>query len=77
MERIQQQSESLDDVRGQIMNMITSLSAISQENAAASEETASSAVQLNERVKQMTQEAAVLKELAAGLEQQTGFFRMI
>ena len=76
MERIQEQSEALDDARGQIMNMITSLSAISQENAAASEETASSTVQLNERVKQITKEAAVLKELAADLEQQTGFFKM-
>ena len=76
MEHIQQQSGVLDEARNQMMNMITSLSAISEENAAASEETASSTAQLNERVKQMTKEAAVLKELAADLESQVGMFKM-
>ena len=76
MEHIQQQTGVLDEARNQMMNMITSLSAISEENAAASEETASSTAQLNERVKQMTKEAAVLKELAADLESQVGMFKM-
>lgn len=76
MEHIQKQSGVLDQARNQIMHMITSLSAISEENAAASEETAASTAQLNERVKQMTKEAAVLKELAAELESQTGSFQM-
>lgn len=76
MQHIQEQSKVLDDARTQMVNMITSLSAISEENAAASEETASSTAQLNERVKQITKEAAVLKELAVDLEEQIGRFKM-
>lgn len=76
MEHIEEQSKVLDDARGQMVQMITSLSAISEENAAASEETASSTAQLNERVKQITREAAVLKELAVDLEKQIGIFRV-
>lgn len=76
MQHIQEQSKVLDDARTQMVNMITSLSAISEQNAAASEETASSTAQLNERVKQITKEAAVLKELAVDLEGQIGRFRM-
>lgn len=76
MEHIQKQSGVLDQARNQIVHMITSLSAITEENAAASGETAASTAQLNERVKQMTKEAAVLKELAAELERQTGSFQM-
>lgn len=76
MEHIEEQSKVLDDARNQMMNMITSLSAISEENAAASEETASSTAQLNERVKQITKEAVVLKELAGDLEGRIGIFKM-
>ncbi len=75
MEHMKEQSGVLDDSRNEMIHMITSLSAISEENAAASEETASSTTQLNERVKQMTQQAAVLKELSAGLEAQIGMFQ--
>lgn len=75
MEHIRDKSQILDDARNQIMNMITSLSAISEENAAASSETASSTAQLNERVKQITQEAAILKELSVELKGKMGIFR--
>lgn len=76
MEHMKERSGVLDEARNQIMHMITSLSAISEENAAASEETASSTAQLNERVKQMTKEASILKELAAELDGQVGIFKM-
>lgn len=76
MEHMKEQSGVLDEARNQIMHMITSLSAISEENAAASEETASSTAWLNERVKQMTKEASILKDLAAHLDSQVGIFKM-
>lgn len=57
-------------------NMIMSLSSISEENASASEETASSTAKLNERVKKITQEASVLKKIAADLEQQIQIFKI-
>lgn len=75
MDHMKEQSGVLDDARNEMIHMITSLSAISEENAAASEETASSTAQLNERVKQMTKQAAVLKELSADLEGQIGIFQ--
>lgn len=76
MELIKIKSGILDTSRGQIVNMISSLSAISEENAAASEQTAASTAELDERVRQITQEAAVLKDLAAVLEGQIGIFHI-
>lgn len=74
--QIRDKSKVLDKSRSQMANMIMSLSAISEENASASEETASSTAKLNERVKQITQEVAVLKKLAADLEQQIQIFKV-
>lgn len=76
IEQIRDKSKVLDKSRSQMANMIMSLSAISEENASASEETASSTAKLNERVKQITQEVAVLKKLAADLEQQIQIFKV-
>lgn len=57
-------------------NMIMSLSAISEENASASEQTAASTATLSERMKQISQEATVLKKIAADLEQQIQTFKV-
>ncbi len=76
MEDIRNKSKTLDQSRNQMETMIASLSAISEENASASEETAFSTAKLNERVKQITEEVAVLKKLAADLEQQIQVFRV-
>ena len=73
---IRNKSKTLDQSRNQMETMIASLSAISEENASASEETAFSTAKLNERVKQITEEVAVLKKLAADLEQQIQVFRV-
>lgn len=74
--QIRDKSKILDESRSQMANMIMSLSAISEENASASEETASSTAKLNERVKKITQEASVLKKIAADLEQQIKIFKI-
>ncbi|MDE7053123.1 MAG: HAMP domain-containing protein [Lachnospiraceae bacterium] len=76
MEDIRDKSKTLDQSRNQMETMIASLSAISEENASASEETAFSTAKLNERVKQITEEVAVLKKLAADLEKQIQVFRV-
>ncbi len=52
------------------------LSAISEENVAASEETAASTAELNERVKQIIREAVRLKKLSVELKKQIGIFQM-
>ena len=74
--QIRDKSKILDESRKQMANMIMSLSAISEENASASEETASSTAKLNERVKKITQEVTVLKKIAADLEQQIQIFKI-
>lgn len=74
--QIRDKSKILDESRSQMASMIMSLSAISEENASASEETASSTAKLNERVKKITQEASVLKKIAADLEQQIQIFKI-
>ncbi len=74
--QIRDKSKILDESRKQMANMIMSLSAISEENASASEETASSTAKLNERVKKITQEVTILKKIAADLEQQIQIFKI-
>ena len=74
--QIRDKSKILDESRCQMANMIMSLSTISEENASASEETASSTAKLNERVKKITQEVTVLKKIAADLEQQIQIFKI-
>lgn len=74
--QIRDKSKILDESRSQMASMIMSLSAISEENASASEETASSTAKLNERVKKITQEVIVLKKIAADLEQQIQIFKI-
>lgn len=74
--QIRDKSKILDESRSQMASMIMSLSAISEENASASEETASSTAKLNERVKKITQEVTVLKKIAADLEQQIQIFKI-
>lgn len=76
MECIRDKSGVLDNSRSQMVTMIASLSAISEENAAASEETAASTAELNERVKQITREAVRLKKLSVELKKQIGIFQM-
>lgn len=54
----------------------TAISEISRGDASQSEETAFSTAKLNERIIQITEEVAVLKKLAADLEQQIQVFRV-
>lgn len=56
------------------MEVITNLSAISEENASVAEQTASSGENLNRVVETMTKEAGTLKELAQQLEKQIDSF---
>lgn len=76
IEQIRDKSKVLDTSRKQMANMIMSLSAISEENASASEQTAASTATLSERMKQISQEATVLKKIAADLKQQIQTFKV-
>ena len=74
IETIRQKSEVIDSSRKDIMEVVTNLSAISEENASVAEQTATSGENLNRVVENMTKEAVTLKELAQKLEQQIDSF---
>lgn len=74
IEEIRQKSQVIDDSRKDIMEVITNLSAISEENASVAEQTATSGENLNHVVEHMTKEAVTLKELAQQLEEQMESF---
>lgn len=76
MDGIRGKSEHLNEARNEILQVIASLAQISEENAAAAEQTTASTIELKERVDQMTQEAVALKKIAETLEEQIEIFQM-
>ena len=73
-ERIRAEVESIDAVKNGIGETIESLSSISEENAAASEETTASANLVNEDMKQIGRVSQDMLELAEGLKKSISFF---
>lgn len=73
-EHIRTEVESIDAVKNSIGETIESLSSISEENAAASEETTASANLVNEDMKQIGRVSQDMLELAEGLKEAISFF---
>lgn len=73
-ERIRTEVESIDAVKNGIGETIESLSSISEENAAASEETTASANLVNEDMKQIGRVSQDMLELAEELKKSISFF---
>ena len=73
---IQRKSDNLDLSRGEILSVVTDLSAISEENASATEETTASILELDDRIGKMAKEAASLKDLAERLEDKIKVFQL-
>ncbi|MBQ3583912.1 MAG: methyl-accepting chemotaxis protein [Lachnospiraceae bacterium] len=65
----------LNENRKTIIDIIQSLSAISEENAAASEETAASTIQLGEVIDKLAEDASELNTLAELLEKEVSAFK--
>lgn len=79
MERIggiQKKSNVLDSSRGEILSVVTDLSAISEENASATEETTATIIELNGRIGKMATEAGSLKTMAEKLEDKIKVFQL-
>lgn len=76
IKEIQNKTEILDDARGKIVDVITNLSAISEENAASAEETTASTEELNASVAELAKSAEKLKEMATSLEDQVKIFKI-
>lgn len=75
-EQIRVSVDSCDSARASVTDVITNLSAISQENAAAAEETTASMQELNANINVLAGEAATLKDISEQLKKEISFFRL-
>lgn len=75
-EIIENQTAACDVARERIVDVISNLSAISEENAANTEETNASMEELNATISLLTDSARNLKELSEGLEKDMNFFQI-
>lgn len=75
-DKVSAQAQECDQARENVVNVISNLSAISQENAASAAETTASMDELNATIGLLAESADKLKGLAASLEENTRFFKM-
>lgn len=73
---IQTQTESCDKARIKVVDVISNLSAISEENAASTEETTASMQELNATINLLAESAGKLQELSENLEENISFFKL-
>ena len=72
--RINVQAKECDEARQVVVDIIQNLSAISEENAAATQETTASIQELNAMVNVLAEAAGETKKLAEALDEETRFF---
>ena len=73
---IKEQTDDCDSARVRVVDVISNLSAISQENAAATEQTTASMQELNATINLLAESAGNLTELSDTLEEQIAFFKI-
>lgn len=73
---IRNNADSCDQSRGQVIDVITNLSAISQENAASAQETTASMEELNAGINMLAESAGHLREISVELNKQMEFFKL-
>ena len=73
---IKECTEICDNARNKVEEIIVNLSSISEENAASTEQTTASMLELNEVITNLADKAAQLKEMAEKLETDLKFFRI-
>ncbi|MCF0130701.1 MAG: methyl-accepting chemotaxis protein, partial [Pseudobutyrivibrio sp.] len=76
IEAIHNRAVNLDRAKNAVLDEITTLSSISEENAASTEETTASMAELNETINQLAHSANDLKDLALTLDEETKFFKI-
>lgn len=70
------QALDCDTARNHVVDVVSSLSAISEENAASTQQTTASMQELNATINLLAQSAASLKEMANELNTETQFFKI-
>lgn len=73
---IEEKTHVLNTSRGEIIETIQSLSAISEENAAASQETTAATEELKATIEGLAADADILRELAIKLEKEVSIFKL-
>lgn len=71
-----EEAKKCDEARKSVVDIIQNLSALSEENAASTEQTTASMQDLNQTVSKLAEQAGKLQDLATGLEEETGFFKL-
>lgn len=74
-EEIHRSADSCNSARASVMDVISNLSAISEENAAASQETTASMQELNATINMLANEAGQLKQISEELNEDMKFFK--
>lgn len=74
--KVTKQTEQMDEARINVIDIVQSLTAISQENAAGTEETLASISLVNDVVRGISRQSAVLKAIAAEINKKLGVFRV-
>lgn len=73
---IRQQTEHCNSARASVADVISNLSAISQQNAASTEETTASMEEMNAAINLLAESAQQLQEMSKSLEENISFFRV-
>ena len=75
-ESIKQKTGVCDDAKNAIIDIMSNLSAISEENAASTQETNASMEELNATINLLAAEAARIGEMAVALEEKIRIFKI-
>ena len=74
--KVTKQTEQMDEARINVIDIVQSLTAISEENAAGTEETLASISLVNDVVKGISKQSAVLKAIAAEINKKLSVFQV-
>lgn len=74
--KVTEQTEQMDEARANVIDIVQSLSAISQENAASSEETLASITVVNDVMQELSKQSAELKVIADEINSKLEVFQL-
>lgn len=74
--KVTKQTEQMDEARTNVIDIVQSLTAIAEENAAGTEETLASITMVNDVVKGISKQSAVLKAIAAEINKRLSVFQV-
>ena len=72
---IAEKTKNLEELKQTIINNITELSAISEENAASNEEVTANVSSIAESIDRISEDTGMIKKVSAALEEQMKYFK--